>query len=340
MITVVNVLKRRNNAVSNLALGAASGLSQIGWPVETIKYETESIEGWRRISPSSIPAGTEWLIVPYWISDGLWDINLATVKRERPELKIATFTGTSPFWHGAATIDYHPGSKWLEPKGLSGDRLDNFKAVDVFLVVWPRPGVNPLNQFSVGMGTFPEVQAGPKAGAPTIVMDFMKEGWDEDVYAESASVVAAIATAQPDVRVHVLGANKIAAKMFDQRSGQYLFVTHQYVPFADMCSIWRQAWAFVALNESFGYCLPENWLSGTQVFASKKCEMPPCHDTIPLEMLSAHIDAWRAMGYDARCSEAKAIAAAYKGKNPQFCSWKGVAERMVAALFGKMESTT
>jgi len=332
MITVVDVLKKRNNAVSNLVIGITTGLGQIPVPVNVIKYATESLDGWRRIDPKSIPEGTEWLLVPYWISDGLWSINFNEIKNARPNIRIAVYSGTSPFWHGNPKVNYVPGSKWINPHGLQGDALVNFEVIDLFLVVWPRPQVNPKNLFPIGMGSFPEIKPNPKAKRPTIVLDFLKEGWDEPSYEDAAQRLLELVDKVPEIQVQVLGQNDIARQIFPMPSQNFICVPHSYVPFGEMCGIWRTAWAFVCHNESFGYPLIESWCSGTPVFTSRKSEIPECHDPRPLTALDPHIMTWMTLSEEERNAEAKRVADSYKQIFPQFCSWEQAARRAVAAM--------
>lgn len=332
MIAIVDVLKKRNNAVSNLTIGISSGLGLLDVPVKVLKYAQESLEGWRRIDPASIPENTEWLLVPYWISDGLWSINLREIKESHPGIRIAVYSGTSPFWHGSPKVSYIPGSKWLDPHGLSSEEKSNFEAVDLFLVVWPRPGVRPRNLFPIGMGTFPEIGCSPKSKRPTVVLDFLKQGWDECAYEDAAHCVLDLVREVPEVQIQVLGQNHLARQMFPTPSRNFICVPHSYIPFVEMCAIWRSAWAFVCHNESFGYPLIENWSSGTPVFTSRESEMPECHDPRSLAALPAHIMTWMTLEHEERDAEACNVAESYKSVFPEFASWKKAAERALAAM--------
>lgn len=332
MIVIVDVLKKRNNAVSNLVIGITSGLGLMNADVAVIQYAQESLDGWRRIAPESIPDNAEWLIIPYWISDGIWSINLHEIKQSHPNIRIAIYSGTSPFWHGSPKVNYIPGSKWLNPHGLTERECLNFESVDLFLTVWPRPGVRPKNLFPIGMGSFPEIKCTPKAQRPTVILDFLKEGWDEPSYQDAANHVMRLVEKIPEIQIQVLGQNKIAKEMFPMPSTNFICVPHNYIPFVEMCGIWRSAWAFICHNESFGYPLIENWCAGTPVFSSTESEIPECHDPMPLTALENHIMTWMSLSQEERDTEAIRVSNDYKNTFPEFVSWKNSAERALYAM--------
>ncbi len=321
-ICIVDSLKRRNNARSNLAQGLVDGFSQLGVNCIKIQDATEL-----KIDPLSIPEQTSLVIVPYWIGPKPFSMNLADIKRVRPQARVALYTGTSPFWEGCPWINYRPSSRTLHPDGLTLEQKLNFEAIDAFLVVWPRDHVQPLKQVQVGMGLFDELRPGTKSNEPVVVLDFMKHGWDEKQYSTSVKKLTEICAKMPSLKVVALGRNPMQGF-----SDRVLTIPNEFTPWHQMVALWQTAWAFIAMNESFGYPVVENLACGTQVFCDPTCEMPSCHDVRDIADLEEYLHWLLEQPPGERDVQAQSNADQYRSSHPDFVSWQQTCQNIVKAM--------
>ena len=322
--------RRRNNAVANLVFGLSLGFAEIGEPLAVRSFRWRLASGplriRRRLDPDSIPKGCRVLVVPYWITGQLWDINFAEIKRRRPEVRIGTLTGISPFAADEGCEGFH-----LDAGTTNRRREENFGAIDVFLAVKAQPEGAPATVKEVGMGRLPELRCGPKSPTPLVVLDALKRGWDEPQYLDAVRVLAALLRAIPGLKVLVLGANPLERDLLP-RTG-VVRLRARRISFARLARLWAQAWATVCHNESFGYSVIENGFSGTRVFTSRLAQLPAWHRPEPLEGLGEHLGRWRAMSGDGRQRAAQALAESYARGHPELCSWTEAARR-IAGAFG------
>ena len=338
MFAATAVGRRRDNAVANLLASLGGGFAEIGEPLRVVRFDwpRQGAEHRKvpRLDPCSVPRGCDGLLVPYWVSDDLWDVNFAELRRRHPGLRIASLTGTWPTQ--PSTVAPPP----YEAARVAARRRENRAAVDLFLVVRAPatpPAPAPLDALAdprvveVGMGRLAELACGPKAGAPLVVLDFLKEGWDEAPYREAARHLAALAARLPDLRVAVLGANRLEREMLP-RNAQFVRLRAASLPFGRLARLWAQAWAAVCHNETFGYSLVESRFSGTPVFASGLAEQPEWQRPAALAGLAGHLAAWGALGSTARQAAADALAARYEVEHPRFACWASAARRIAGAL--------
>lgn len=324
-ICIVNSLKRRNNAVSNLAVGLRFGFQSIDQDFYVIQYQSERV-----IDPSKITEDTDFVIIPHWIGREAFTINIGDIRRIRPHVKIGLYTGTSPFWDGCSWVSYNPSNRFLNC--LEDDIRDNFNAIDFYFVVSPKTGIRPFNQVDVGMGELPEIKCGPKIDKPTIILDYLKKDWDERTYRQSVVEINEIANSIKDLTVIILGINSESEKLSGNM--RKFVIPHEYNTFDQMADMWAKSWAFVCHNESFGYCLVENMLSGTQVFTSHLSELPGVHVTPPSSVknivkMKDHLDKWTNMSSDQRQQESLKIRKDYADSRPQFCSWEETCTKII-----------
>jgi hypothetical protein len=332
MFAATVVGDRRDNVVANLVHGLALGFARIGEPLTRLPL------GWRRtagnvrprLDPRSIPAGCRVLLVPYWITGKLWDINFAEIRDRRPEVTIATYTGVSPFPQGCPSPGASEGF-YLQPGTADRRRRDNFAAIDVFLVVKAPPEGNPSAVKAIGMGRLPELSCGPKARAPFVILDFLKRGWDRAAYLDAACRLAVLMRELAELEVLILGANPLEKEILP-RTGRAVRWRAERVPFDRLAHCWARSWATVCHNESFGYSVIENGFSGTRVYASPLAELPAWHRPEPMQALAGHLADWSAMSGEGRQRAAEALAGRYEREHPDLCSWTGVARRIAGAF--------
>jgi hypothetical protein len=340
MFAATAVGRRRDNAVANLLAGLGLGFAQIGQPLRVVRFDwTRQGGGHRklpRLDPRAVPKGCDGLLVPYWISDDLWDVNFAELRRRHPGLRIASLTGTWPTLPGTFAPPPHDAA------AIAARRRENLAAVDLFLVVRapaaPTTPVTPTalagaRVVEVGMGRLAELARGPKASTPLVVLDFLKAGWDEAAYSEAAGHLAALAARLPDLRVVVLGANRLESEMLP-RGAQFVRLRAASLPFLRLAGLWAQAWAAVCHNETFGYSLVESRFCGTPVFSSRLAEQPEWQRPAALADLAGHLAAWGALGSAPRQAAADALAARYELEHSRFTCWASAARRIAEAFAG------
>jgi hypothetical protein len=327
MVVVVDVRKKKNNAVSILASGLCSGLTELDVEHRIVRYSREWLDGRRQLDPEEF-LDADVILLPYWISGGIWRINLAEVRRAAPSARIVCFTGTSPFWNGSVP-SYVPSTRGFDRTGMSAEEAANFDAVDLFAVVRRRPGVAPLIQRQVGMGLPPEVGVGMKSPHPIVVLDAMKPGWDEAAYADSLAEVRRALAAVPDLRVVALGITADTASLAAE--GKTIVLPGEFMPFEDMARLWSSSWAFVCHNESFGYPVVENIASGTRVFASPLADVPEWHRprVAAVSDLTDHLLRLSKLSSGERQVEATEMAFAYLREEPYLHSWRDAVEKIL-----------
>lgn len=321
-VCVIDSLKRRNNARSNLAQGLVEGFAKLDIECVKIQDATEML-----IDPLQIPEQTSLTIIPYWIGPKAFDMNLADIKRARPKTKIALYTGTSPFWDGCPWVNYRTSSRTLHPDGLTLEQKCNFEAVDRFFVVWPRDHVYPAKQIQIGMGLFDELTPVAKSPEPMVVLDFMKAGWDENQYAASVKKLTEIAVKMSNLKIVALGRNPMPGF-----SGRVIAVPNEFTPWKQMVGIWQTAWAFIAMNESFGYPIIENLACGTKVFCDPSCEMPSCHDVRNISELEEYLSWFSSLSQEERLIHTRDNSDQYRSKYPDFVSWEKTCEKIARTM--------
>lgn len=313
-------LKQRNNARTNLGLGLEIGFRANGVSPKVVPDETELLLG-----IGGIPPDADLVLIPYWISRKLFEMNIGDVKAVAPGAMVATYTGVGPFWDGCDWVSYRPSSRSLHPDGLTARELGAFKAVDRFFVVTSRRGVCPAQQAEVGMGVFDELTPGTKSPFPMVVVDAMKAGWDEDQYEAALDDVATAIAAVPGTRVICLDANPLVARRIP---GALSLPVHNR-PWDQVIATLKSAWAYVVHNESFGYTVVESMACGTRVFCHPTAEMPACHSCLPSGALADILRADCRLSAPARDARALEIAQVWRQEHPALCDWPGACRRIL-----------
>ena len=330
-VAVLDVLKKRNNAVSVLCSGLCLGMTKLGIEHQVVKYRQEFPDGRRIMAAEDIPDDTNILLVPYWISDKLWDINLRDVRQRFPNIKIICYSGTSPFWNGSKPC-YIPETRGLDASGLTQEQQQNAAAIDLFGVVRPRPGVNYLLQRCVGMGMAPEIQVGQKAPHPFVVLDAMKTGWDEETYGQAIPFLEKAMANFKNLKIAVLGTNKHIARL--QPASNVRVLPGDFMAFEEVVKLWKMSWVFICHNESFGYPIVENTACGTRVLASPSAEIPEWHRGIvgSIRELESCLESWQGMTTEERQFSASKMRDDYIAAEPDLFSWPDTVEKLFAGL--------
>lgn len=326
-VCIMHSLKLRNNARTNLGLGLAKGFSETG-----VDHRLVPDTGELLLDTAAVPQDTEIVVIPYWISPQLWKQNIGQLRAERPSATIVAYTGSSPFWEGCPWVDYRPVNRSLEPRGLSSaQETDAFNAIDLYCVVFPRISTAPTKQETVGMGLFEDLVPGAKNSTPLVVIDQLKEGWDEPQYTPTCVQIDELAAKHSDWRFLVLGTNRINSRMAVRQN--VTLVPVYYTPWSQLISWLKAAWAYVVFNESFGYTVVEAFACGTQVFQPSGCERPLCHEMcLPMTTLEEHVSAMSRSA--TREAEAMELSRLWREYHPQLISWPDASRRLLEAAYG------
>ena len=330
-IAIMHSAKKRNNARSNLGLGLEKGFASIP-DVEVIMAQDmyEMSLGTHRI-PKDVSA----IILPYWISEKIWENDIWKLRESFPNVPILVYTGTSPYWHGCNWVDFDPGTKELTPK-FSGNALKSFNAVDAYMVVRPRGRIKPSNQYAVGMGLFEEIKPPEnKPATPCVIVDFFKRGWDESQYRNSLITALESVKDIPKSTVAVLGnpPNDLVGDILSEQKVRVFFGEHHN--WSMILGLIKGAWAMVSLNESFGYSIVESFGCGTQVFADTSCEIPAFHNLIePLEKLSTYMhQMYEISQHETGLNDmAKLVKDGWESSNQDLVSWNTCARNVMDVI--------
>ena len=306
--------KKRNNSPTNLAIGICSGFNEIGF--NALRIELGPVGE----VPLGELNGVQNLVIPYWISKELFNLNLAEVKKAHPEIKIVTYTGTSPYWNGCPWVCLDDAGK-LTPGSEATERtIGTLSAIDLFATVWSSSFCQ--REVVVGMGQHSELAVTDKPGVPCVLLDFFKTGWDEAVFDECVRGLASWSCGRDDAIVLVLGRGTLARAqrtVGEEACGSWhLACENTYTEYATLVSLYQQAWAVMIHNESFGFPVHEAHCCGAQTFASARSELPTFYGRFTRMWKSA----------DDLTQQLNELTESYTQASPQaaYERWKSVAD--------------
>src|SRR5207245_2527816 len=116
-ICVFSTEQSQDNVVSNLAAGVCKGLRLLGKDPTLLVGPQRGTGRW--IGSTGIPRATDWLILPHWVSEHVWSLNLTEVKRARPGLRIAVYSAL-PLLAPWTPVSYDSASQCLDTSRLLG----------------------------------------------------------------------------------------------------------------------------------------------------------------------------------------------------------------------------
>ena len=256
-IGIICIRKRWNNAPSFLIEGLKEGIFLLKEKNFTFKdtkftfcpftiHNPEKIY----ISPESVKH-FDCIIIPFWISKLLFEINLKQIKDMG--IKVYSYTGISPYQTPYFKIDF---PNILQDQ-LKDHEWQNYLAIDKFFVVhktFPQ-------EVEIGCGQTERYYSLDKK--ENILLDFCKKNWDEFIW--------------EDFNSSWKGNNLIQLGEYPFRIKNSGIFTRDFVHFRRMCKLYSSTRIFISMNESFGYPIIENKFAGNIVLVHEKAQLPSFH---------------------------------------------------------------